>query len=61
MITPPTGGHRGNTEGVVAQWQHPVASRVALDKLHWLMNTAYHQRICKAIEMGRNGGRFDCH
>ncbi len=28
------GGCWGNTEQVVAQWQHPVASGVALDMLH---------------------------
>jgi hypothetical protein len=27
----------GNTEQVVAQCQHPVASEVALDMLHWVM------------------------
>ncbi len=30
----------GNTERVVAQWWHPVASRVALDMLHWVMHTS---------------------
>ncbi len=28
------GGHRGDTEQVVARWRHPVASSVALDMLH---------------------------
>ncbi len=28
------GSRRGNTEQVVAQWQHPVASGVALNMLH---------------------------
>jgi len=31
------GGRRGDTEHVVARWQHPVASGAALDILHWAM------------------------
>jgi hypothetical protein len=31
------GGRRGDTERVVARWRRPVASRVALDMLHWEM------------------------
>jgi hypothetical protein len=31
------GGCRGDTEQVVAHWQHPVASKVALDTPHWVM------------------------
>jgi hypothetical protein len=32
------GGCWGNTEQVVAQCRHPVASGVALDMLHWAMS-----------------------
>jgi hypothetical protein len=31
------GGRWGNTERVVTQWRHPVASWVPLDMLHWVM------------------------
>jgi hypothetical protein len=31
------GGRWGNTEQVVTRCRHPVASRVALDMLHWAM------------------------
>jgi hypothetical protein len=36
------GGHWGNTEQVVTQWQRPVASGVALDMLHWAMRFILH-------------------
>ncbi len=32
-----SGGCWGNTEGVVARWRHPVASKVALDMPHQAM------------------------
>jgi hypothetical protein len=32
------GGRWGNMEQVVAQWQRPVAFRVALDMPHWAMH-----------------------
>jgi hypothetical protein len=32
------GDRWGNTEQVVARWQCPVASGVALDMLHWAMH-----------------------
>jgi hypothetical protein len=54
------GSHWGNMEGVVAQWQHPVASGVALDMLHWAMQAALHPRIRMAIKMVYNGGVFVC-
>jgi hypothetical protein len=50
-----TGGHWGNTEQVVAQCQRPVASRVALDMLHWAMLSVLLWRIRKAFESGRDG------
>ena len=52
------GGRRGNTEQVVAQWRHPVASGVALDMLHWAMPRVSHQRLHMVIEMACDGGAF---
>jgi hypothetical protein len=52
------GGYRGNTKQVVAQWWHPVASKVALDKPHQAMPSALLRGIRKAFEMGRNRGAF---
>ncbi len=46
----------GKTEQVVARWQHPVASGVALDMLHWAMRFLLHRRTAMAIEMANNGG-----
>ena len=46
----------GNTEQVVARCQHPVASGVALDMLHWVMRFVLHQRTTMAIEMADGGG-----
>ncbi len=40
----------GNTEQVVARCQRPVASRVALDMLHWVMCFISHRRTAVAIE-----------
>jgi hypothetical protein len=55
------GGRWGNTERVVNQWQHPGASSVALDLLHWVMPRVLLQRICMAIKMACNGeGTFVC-
>ncbi len=48
----------GNTEQVVARWQHPVASEVALDMPHWAMPSVLLRRISKAFETGRDGGAF---
>jgi hypothetical protein len=55
------GGHWGDTEQVVAQCRHPVASGVALDMPHWAMPSVSLQRIRKAFEMGRDGGAFIRH
>ncbi len=49
------GGHWGNTEQVFAQCRHPVASRVALDMLHWAMCFILHRRTAMAIKMASNG------
>jgi hypothetical protein len=48
----------GIMEQVVAQWQHPVASRVALDMLHWAIQAALHPRIRMAIKMACDRGAF---
>jgi hypothetical protein len=50
------GGCWGDTEQVVAQWQCPVASRVALDMLHQAMCFVLHQRTAMAIKMAKGGG-----
>ncbi len=55
-----------NTEQVVAQCRHPVASRVALDMLHWAMRFVPHRRTAMAIERAKDRGtcwcqRWFCH
>ena len=50
------GGHWGNTEQVVAQWQRPVASDLAIDMLHWVMPHAPLQHFRTDIKMACNGG-----
>jgi hypothetical protein len=50
------GGRWGNMEQVVALCQHPVASGVALDMLHWAMHFVLHQRTAMAIKMANGGG-----
>jgi hypothetical protein len=50
-------GRQGNTKRVVAQWQHPVASRVALDMPHWAMLSILLQHACMAI---KNSPRWRC-
>jgi hypothetical protein len=54
-------GRWGITEQVVTRCRHPVASRVALDMLHWAMPSVLLRRIHKAFETGRNRGAFVCH
>ncbi len=46
----------GNTEQVVARCRHPVASRVALDMLHWAMPPVLHRRTAMVIKTANNGG-----
>ena len=53
------GGRQGNTERLVTR-QHPVASNVALDMLHWVMPLALLQHLCMTIEMTCDGGTFAC-
>ncbi len=55
------GGRWGNTEQVVAQWQRPVASQVALDIPHLTMPSVLLQRTAVAIKMANNRGAFVCH
>jgi hypothetical protein len=45
------GGRWGNTEQVVARWQHPVASGVALDMPHQAMPSVLLRRTAVAIKM----------
>ena len=52
------GSRRGDTDQVVARWQRPVASDVAMDILHWLMPRASLQRLRMTIEMACDGGTF---
>jgi hypothetical protein len=44
------GGRWGDTEQVVAQWQRPVASRVALDMPHRAMPSVLLRRTAVAIK-----------
>ncbi len=55
------GGSWGNTEQVVARCWRPVASRVALDMLHWAMPSVLLRRIRKNFKMGRDVDAFQCH
>ncbi len=55
------GGRWGDTEQVVAQWEHPRASSVALELLHRAMPRSLLQRVRTAIEMACNGGTFIRH
>ncbi len=43
---------------IPAQWWRPVASNVALNMLHWVMQLASHRHIVIAIETAREGGLF---
>jgi hypothetical protein len=50
------GSRWGNTERVVAQCQHPVASGVALDMPHWAMPSVLPGRTAVAIKTANNRG-----
>jgi hypothetical protein len=50
------GSRWGDTEQVVARWRHPVASRVALDMLHWAMRFLSHRQTAMAIELANDRG-----
>ena len=43
------GIRRGDTGRILAQWQNPVASRVALDLPYWAMRSASYRLIRMAI------------
>jgi hypothetical protein len=47
------GGRWSNTEQVVAQWQHPVDSVVALDMPHWAMPSVLLQQTAVATKNGQ--------
>jgi hypothetical protein len=55
------GGHWGDTERVVAQCRHPVASGVALDIPHWAMPSALLRRTTVAIKTAGGRGAFVRH
>jgi hypothetical protein len=55
------GSRWGNMEQVVARCRRPVASRVAMDMLHWAMPRSSLQRVHMAIKMACNRGTFGCH
>jgi len=48
----------GNTGQLLAQWRHPIASRVALDLPYWAMCLALYHLIHMAIEMASVVGAF---
>jgi hypothetical protein len=52
------GVRRSDMGRILAQWWRPVASKVALDMLHWAMRLPSHRRIVIAIKMAREGGAF---
>ncbi len=56
-----SGGRWGNTEQVVAQCRHPVASGVALDMPHWAMPSVLLRRTVMAIKTTGRQGAFVCY
>ena len=48
----------GDTGWILARWQRPVASRVALDLLYWAMRLAPYRLIGMAIEMASESAAF---
>jgi hypothetical protein len=54
------GIHWSDTEQVVARWQRPMASNMALDILHRAMPHELLQYLRMAIKMACNGGAFVC-
>jgi hypothetical protein len=55
------GIRQGDMGQILAQWQRPVDSKVALDMLHWEMHPELHRRIVMAIKMAHDGGTFVRH
>ena len=43
---------------IIAQWRHPVASRVALDLPYWAMRSAPYHLIRMAMEIASKVGAF---
>jgi hypothetical protein len=52
------GGCQGDMAQILAQWQHLVASSIALDVLHQAMSPALHQRIPMVIKIASNVPAF---
>ena len=52
------GIRRGNTGQIFTQWQHSVASMVALDLLYWVMHSAFYPLIRMVIKMACKAGPF---
>jgi hypothetical protein len=56
------GGHRDDTEQVVARWRRLVVLMKALDFLHRAMHAVSHHCTSMAIKMASDGGTFvHCH
>jgi hypothetical protein len=43
---------------ILAQWQQPVASNIALDLLHWEMHAVLYRLTATAIKMASKVGAF---
>ncbi len=56
-----SGGRWGNTEQVVSQCRHPVASGVALDMPHQVMPSVLLRRTATAIKAAGGQGAFVRH
>ncbi len=52
------GLRQGDTGRIIARWRRTVASKVALDMLHWVMRSSTHRRIIMAVIMAHDGGTF---
>jgi hypothetical protein len=48
----------GDTGRILARWRRPVASRVALDLLYWVMRSAPYRLICMVIKMDSKSAEF---
>jgi len=48
----------GDTGRIIARWQRPVASRVALDLQYWAMRSAPYRLIGMAIKMASEAAAF---
>ncbi len=47
---------RGNAGHIIAQWRHPVASKIVLDLPYWAMRLAPYHLIRMPIKMARKAG-----